>query len=135
MLKKYRFFIVFGVIGVVCVLVDYFFYLTFLKLIPITFVAKILSSIISVSLNYVLNSNYNFDNKQKIISRFYFAYILLYTVLILLNSAINQTFLYFSFSVKISFWLAAIIAAFINYFSVKKFFQKINPSGTGVSPC
>lgn len=109
-----------------CVLVDYFFYFLFIHTMKVAFIAKILSSIISVSLNYVLNSRFNFSNKQKINAKFYFSYILMYAFLILLNALINMVLIRSTSDVPLSFWIAAIVAAFTNYFSVKFYFKKIN---------
>lgn len=50
----------------------------------------------------------------------------MYTFLILINAAINMFLIKLTADIKLSFWLAAIVAAFMNYFSVKLYFKKIN---------
>lgn len=125
-MKNYRFLLIFGSIGVLCVLIDYVIYTFLNELTGLIFWPKILSSIISVSVNYLLNSRFNFNNKQKISVKFYFSYILLYTFLILLNAAFNVVFIHLTGKVKLSFWLAACIAAACNYLAVKLYFATIN---------
>lgn len=125
-MKKYRFFVIFTVIGALCVIIDYSIYLVLLKATGIFFLSKVCSSVVSVTVNYFLNSRLNFDNKKQANLKFYGAYIGLYSLLILLNAGINQLFLRFDFAVKPSFWLAAAIAALTNYLAVKAFFAYIN---------
>ena len=129
-MKNTRYFIVFLVIGVFCVFVDYNIYLLLLSLSLPLFVAKILSSTVSVSVNYLLNSKFNFNNSQKISPKFYLQYLLLYAVLILLNALINIGLIKITSNIKLSFWLAAIIAAFTNYIAVKLFFSNINQTNS-----
>jgi putative flippase GtrA len=88
--------------------------------------AKVLSSLISVSVNYLLNSKFNFSNRQKIQAIFYLSYILMYAVLIIVNAVVNMLLIKLSGNIKFSFWVAAVMAAFLNYFSVKMYFKKIN---------
>jgi putative flippase GtrA len=125
-IKKYRFFLIFSLIGGLCVFIDYGLYLWSIKLIKLTFVSKILSSLVSISVNYLLNSRFNFYNKQKIQAKYYLAYIAMYSLLILVNALFNMLFIKLTDNIKIAFWLAAVIAAFMNYYSVKIFFKKIN---------
>ena len=123
---KFRFFITFSAIGILCVLIDYSIYYSLWKMTGYIIVPKILSSIVSVSVNYILNSKFNFNNQTKINVKFYIKYIILYSILILINTAINTVFVHLSDNIQLSFCLAAVIAAFVNYFSVKLFFRKIN---------
>ncbi len=125
---KYRHFIVFSLIGAFCVVIDFVFYLLFLKIFDIVVLSKICSSIISVSVNYLLNSRFNFDNKQKVSTKFYTQYLIVYAFLIGLNALFNSVFLQTTGSINLSFWLAAIIAAFTNYAAIKIFFKVINRS-------
>ncbi|MCL5410774.1 MAG: GtrA family protein [Patescibacteria group bacterium] len=125
-MKKYRHFFIFSLIGVLCVFIDYFIYLSLWHLSGHVMISKIMSSIVSVSVNYLLNSRFNFNNQQKENIKFYSQYLAVYTVLIILNAIINSLFFHLTANIKVSFWLAAIIAAFTNYFTVKVFFKKIN---------
>lgn len=125
-IHKYRFFIIFSLIGGLCVLIDYGFYFLFINLVGVIFLSKIMSSIISVSVNYLLNSRFNFNNQRKVKIKHYLAYIVMYAILILLNAAINMVLIKLTANLRLSFWIAAVIAAFTNYFSVRFFFKKIN---------
>ena len=126
LIEKYRHFITFSIIGVFCVLIDYLIYLLLVKLTGYTFISKIVSSVVSVSVNYFFNSRFNFSNQKKENVKLYSQYLAIYSVLILLNAAINSLFYHFTKEINLSFWLAAVIAAFTNYFTVKVFFKKIN---------
>lgn len=81
---------------------------------------------ISVSVNYLLNSKFNFNNRQKLRAGLYGQYLGMYAVLIGLNTLINYLLVNATGHVQLSFWLSAVVAAFTNYFAVKIFFQKIN---------
>lgn len=125
-MKKYKYFIVFSMIGILCTLIDYGIYLALLKITNYIVISKILSSVVSISVNYLLNSKFNFSNAQSYNLKYYSQYIIIYSFLISLNVAINVLFIRLTGSISISFWLAALIAAFVNYFTVKIYFYKIN---------
>jgi len=125
-MKRFKSFIIFSVIGVLCVLIDYSIYIFLFNVTDLILIPKILSSIASVSVNYFLNSKLNFDNQKKINIKFYSQYLIIYAFLIALNAVFNSLFIKLTGEVKLSFWLAAIIAAFTNYFTVKAYFSRIN---------
>jgi putative flippase GtrA len=125
-LIKYNFLWIFFLIGLLCVFIDYIIYFFLFGLTGMIILPKIGSAIISVSVNYLLNSKFNFNNKQKISIKFYFSYILLYAFLIALNTLTNLVFVEITNKITLSYWLTTFITAICNYFAVKTYFKKIN---------
>lgn len=125
-MKRFNYFIIFSVIGVLCVFIDYLVYILLFNATGLILIPKILSSVASVSVNYFLNSKFNFNNQNKFNIKFYYQYLIVYAFLISLNAAFNSLFIKLTGEVRLSFWLAAIIAAFTNYFTVKAYFDNIN---------
>lgn len=125
-MKNARYFVIFSIIGALCIIIDYVIYRYLLLFGMIIFIAKVSSSVVSVSVNYILNSRFNFNNKQQMMANYYFQYLLLYVGLILLNATVNMIIIKITNNIKLSFWLAAVVAAFTNYLAVNAWFGKIN---------
>lgn len=117
--------LIFILIGVFCVLIDYSIYKLLIEFdFNITF-SKIASSIVSVLVNYILNSKYNFQNK-KFGFIYAFFYCLVYAVLILFNALFNYVSFMILNNLNYAFIVATLLSTFLNYFSVKLFFRRIN---------
>lgn len=124
--NRFKFFIIFFAIGTLCVLIDFTVYSVLLKVGGQIFISKIISSAIAVSVNYLLNLHYNFNNKQQISASNYFGYLLVYSVLILINAALNSMLIAVTLTIQLSYWLSAVASALINYTAVKYYFRLIN---------
>lgn len=122
---RYKYFLIFVVIGVTCVGADYILYRMFLVLHIHMAVSKALSSVFSVFLNYILNAKFNFGNKKMSINLLLYYYIL-YFFLICINSFVNYVFYLVYNDLTMAFLIATVLSVFLNYIAVETFFRKVN---------
>ena len=112
----------FVIIGITVVLIDYIFYLKLLDIFHDYIISKGLSFILGSMFSYLLNRLWTFNNSQHSSIRL-FKFILLYISTLLINVLTNYSFLLFfenfAFKVYISFLIATIISASINYLVMK----------------
>lgn len=86
-------------------------------------ISKGVSSAIAVVFNYIFNSRFNFGGKNKMTWTDLLVYLAMYGVLIIVHVMINRGFYELTKEEHVAVLLAMFVSLFINYFSIKKFFN------------
>ena len=120
-LARFKNFFVFCSIGALCILIDATFYYLLFDL--GSDLAKGVSSLLSVMLNYVLNTRMNFGRKIKVTMGRMFSYIMLYIFLIAFNVVVNRVGLWLTNHPPTAFAIAVGFSINVNYLSVKYWFS------------
>lgn len=115
-------FLIFFIIGVTAATLDYVLYIQFLSYGLPMLVAKILSSVLAVFLNYILNSRFNFGGSHTMSLKSTLAYGTLYAGLIFLHALFNEGFYLLFRNINLAVFCALVLSAGLNYLAVKKFF-------------
>lgn len=115
-------FAIFFCIGITTALFDYLLYVFFLSLDWPMLIAKPLASAIAVLFNYLLNSKLNFGKTHKMSLSHLGYYGILYLILIIIHTLINQGLFILLNNVNIAVFGALCISTFVNYLGVRKFF-------------
>jgi len=110
----------FVTIGVFAAIIDYFCYLSFYSAEVSLDIAKFLAASIGLLVSYHLNFSFNFGKHNKKTSISILKYAGLYSVLNLFNVGYNRIVFDLTDSIHISFLIAGIISAGVNYIVVKK---------------
>ena len=117
-------FIYFVIIGFVSFLVDYSFYLLFIRLGLIIHIAKASSSVIAIGCNYTLNTRYNFGKRRERSRYFLINFFVLYALLTVINVLLNALFFALFGNIHAAVLSALVLSAFFNYFWVRRLFAR-----------
>ncbi len=117
-------FVLFFCIGVTTALLDYAIYVFLLSHTWPMLLAKPFASALAVVFNYLLNAQFNFGRAHSMSLKHLSFYGLLYVVLILIHTFINQGLFIFLNNVTIAVFGALCVSTFVNYVGVKKFFDR-----------
>jgi putative flippase GtrA len=120
-------FILFLIIGIITVGIDYQVYIFLYNNFFDNAISKCISFLTGTLFSFFANKNYNYKIKGNVY-KYLFYFLLLYLVSMLLNVFINKNLLLifsnYLFRIQISFLVATMISATINYLGMNLLFKK-----------